>query len=227
MKKPSHTRQPTPVRSAMRSIRVILPRSRTRVLSNVSLRSVRLDVSRISSPIAIVIYFSFSPSFNLGLESTQRTFFNILTLALIPSTSESFCDSSDDSTASEYWPLLFSYQHMATPARYFQQWIRTLSWAWLPGTTLQGHRHCCCPRSSHHCRRSNTLRSRSHLAAQEIYSRVASCHRTSQRGTKLRAGRAGVGIYKCLISKCKPHAMSCHHGTYYHTATAQNRGYIP
>lgn len=54
-KNTSHTRQPTPVRSAIRSIRVILPRIRTRVLSKVSLRSVRFEVSRISSPMAIVI----------------------------------------------------------------------------------------------------------------------------------------------------------------------------
>lgn len=55
MKNTTHMRQPTPVRSAIRSIRFIFPRRRTRVLSKVSLRSVRFEVSRISSPMASVI----------------------------------------------------------------------------------------------------------------------------------------------------------------------------
>lgn len=55
-KKPSHTFQPTPVRSAIRSMRFIVPRRRTRVPSNESfIFSARAVESRISSPIAIVI----------------------------------------------------------------------------------------------------------------------------------------------------------------------------
>jgi len=55
-KNPSHTLHPTPVRSAIRSILFIVPRNRTRVLSNVSfILSARAEESRISSPMATVI----------------------------------------------------------------------------------------------------------------------------------------------------------------------------
>ena len=55
-KKPSHTRQPTPVRSAMRSMRFMVPRSRTRVRSKESfIESAKADEERISSPMATVI----------------------------------------------------------------------------------------------------------------------------------------------------------------------------
>lgn len=56
-KKPSHTFQPTPVRSAMTSMRFMVPRSRSRVESKVSfIFSANAEESRISSPIATVIY---------------------------------------------------------------------------------------------------------------------------------------------------------------------------
>ena len=56
-KNPSHTLHPTPVRSAIRSMRFIVPRNRSRVLSNVSfILSARAEESRISSPMATVIY---------------------------------------------------------------------------------------------------------------------------------------------------------------------------
>ena len=65
-KKPTHTRHPTPVRSAMRSILFIVPRNRTRVLSNESFIFSASEVeSRISSPIATVIYGG-------GLEKGRR-----------------------------------------------------------------------------------------------------------------------------------------------------------
>jgi len=55
-KKPSHAFQPTPVRSAIRSMRFIVPRRRTRVPSNESfIFSARAVESRISSPMATVI----------------------------------------------------------------------------------------------------------------------------------------------------------------------------
>lgn len=57
-KNPNQTLHPTPVLSAIRNIRVIFPRIRTRVLSNEFSRSVMCVVSRISSPIATVIYSS-------------------------------------------------------------------------------------------------------------------------------------------------------------------------
>lgn len=56
-KKPSHTLQPTPVLSAIRSIRFIVPLSLTRVLSNESFTVLASFVeSRISSPMATVIW---------------------------------------------------------------------------------------------------------------------------------------------------------------------------
>jgi len=55
-KKPSHTFQPTPVLSAMSSIRFMVPRRRNRVLSKLSfIFSANADDSLISSPIATVI----------------------------------------------------------------------------------------------------------------------------------------------------------------------------
>ena len=55
-KNPSHTFQPTPVRSAIRSMRFIVLRRRTRVPSNESfIFSAKAVESRISSPIATVI----------------------------------------------------------------------------------------------------------------------------------------------------------------------------
>lgn len=55
-KKANQTFQPTPVRSAMRSMRFIVPRRRTRVLSNESfIFSASAVESRISSPMANVI----------------------------------------------------------------------------------------------------------------------------------------------------------------------------
>ena len=54
-KKPSHTLHPTPVFSAIRSIRFMVPRSFTRVLSKVSfILSARAEDVRISSPMATV-----------------------------------------------------------------------------------------------------------------------------------------------------------------------------
>lgn len=56
-KKPSHAFQPTPVRSAMIIMRFIVPRRRNRVESKLSfIFSANADESRISSPIATVIY---------------------------------------------------------------------------------------------------------------------------------------------------------------------------
>ena len=55
-KKPSQTRHPTPVLSAIRSILFMVPRSRTRVRSKESfILSAKTDDDRISSPIATVI----------------------------------------------------------------------------------------------------------------------------------------------------------------------------
>ena len=55
-KKPSHTLQPTPVFSAIRSILFMVPRNRTLVLSKeLFMVSASLEESRISSPIATVI----------------------------------------------------------------------------------------------------------------------------------------------------------------------------
>ena len=86
----THTFQPTPVFSAMISMRFMVPRKRILVFSKPSfIRSVNLVESRISSPIASVISFSI------------RTFRDI---SEMPS---SFCDSSSDKTASEYWPRPF------------------------------------------------------------------------------------------------------------------------
>lgn len=87
-KKPSQTLQPTPVFSAMTSILFMVPRSRSRVLSNVSfILSIMAEESRISSPMATV--------------SVLRT----LTLLRMPETSESFWLSSSSSVAVSYWPL--------------------------------------------------------------------------------------------------------------------------
>ncbi len=56
-KNPTQTFQPTPVLSAIRSIRFMVPRNRTRVLSKPSfILSASFEESRISSPIATVIY---------------------------------------------------------------------------------------------------------------------------------------------------------------------------
>ena len=56
-KNPSHTFHPTPVFSAIRSMRFIVPRSRTRVLSKESfIFSAKWEESRISSPMATVSY---------------------------------------------------------------------------------------------------------------------------------------------------------------------------
>lgn len=90
MKKPTHTFQPTPVLSAMRSILLIVPRNLTPVPSNWSLIvCARLLESRISSPIAMVSCFS-CPTF---CESKVVASF-------------SFCDSSDSRTLVAYWPRL-------------------------------------------------------------------------------------------------------------------------
>jgi len=54
-KKPAHTRQPTPVFCAIRNIRFIVPRNRTRVFSKDSfIESAIFEESRISSPMATV-----------------------------------------------------------------------------------------------------------------------------------------------------------------------------
>ena len=88
-KKPSQTRQPTPVRSAMIIMRFMVPRTRSRVLSNVSfIFSIMAVESRISSPIATDMLL------------------RMPTLSRMPDTCESFCDSSDSIVASSYWPLL-------------------------------------------------------------------------------------------------------------------------
>lgn len=88
--KRSQARQPTPVRWAIMSIRFMVPRRRIRVLSKVSfIFCIRVEDSRTSAPMASVISF------------------NILTLALNPSTCASFCDSSSSSTLALYWPSEF------------------------------------------------------------------------------------------------------------------------
>jgi len=89
-KKPNHTFQPTPVRSAIRSILFIVPRNLTPVPSNWSLIvCARLLESRISSPIAMVNCFS------------CPTFCDSNVVAVV-----SFCDSSDSSTDVAYCPRL-------------------------------------------------------------------------------------------------------------------------
>ena len=109
-KNPTHTRHPTPVRSAMRSILFIVPRSRIRLFSKESfIFSAREVESRISSPIATVIYKAGQIRDRLeggnGKEKRDSTSFSIFTRALMPSTCSSFWDSSSERTASLYWPL--------------------------------------------------------------------------------------------------------------------------
>lgn len=89
-KKPAHTFHGTPVFFAIASIRFIVPRNLTLVISNPSfILSANALLSRISSPIALVRSFS------------------IRTLALIAPTWSSFWLSSSSSTASLYCPRLF------------------------------------------------------------------------------------------------------------------------
>lgn len=90
-KNKTHVFQPTPVRSAIRNILLIVPRNRTPVFSNVSLIWVASALeSRISSPIATV------------RDLSCETFCDNSVVAVI-----SFCDSSSSSTEVEYWPLEF------------------------------------------------------------------------------------------------------------------------
>lgn len=69
--------------------------------------SARAELVRISSPMATVIYTEvLDRSLWLRMKQSRvRTSLSILTFALIPSISDSFCDSSDERTASEYCPL--------------------------------------------------------------------------------------------------------------------------
>jgi hypothetical protein len=85
-KNKSHTLQPTPVRSAIRNILLIVPRNLTPVFSNVSLIWLaRALESRISSPIATVRDFNCD------------TFCESIVVCVI-----SFWDSSSSRTEAEY-----------------------------------------------------------------------------------------------------------------------------
>ena len=90
MKKPSQTFHPTPVFSAMRSIRRIVPFNLVLVLSKLSfILSTKALESRISSPIAIVSCFS-CETFDERMEVSAS----------------SFWDSRDSRTEVAYWPLI-------------------------------------------------------------------------------------------------------------------------
>lgn len=109
-KNPSHTFHGTPVFSAIRNIRVIVPRKRTLVFSKESfIFSAKAVESLISSPIALVSYIQVSsqhdvPRKDLVICDLRLTCFNILTLALMPSICSSFWLSSSLNTASLYCP---------------------------------------------------------------------------------------------------------------------------
>ena len=91
MKNSSQTLHPTPVRSAIRNIRLIVPFNLTPVFSNVSLIWLAsAELSRISSPIATVRVFNCD------------TFCDRRVVCVI-----SFCDSSSSRTEALYWPLEF------------------------------------------------------------------------------------------------------------------------
>lgn len=91
MKNRTQTLQPTPVRSAILNMRLMVPFSRTPVFSNVSfIWLARALESRISSPIATVSDFNWD------------TFWLRRVVCVI-----SFWDSSSSSTEVEYWPLEF------------------------------------------------------------------------------------------------------------------------
>lgn len=90
MKNKTQAFQPTPVRSAILNIRLIVPRNLTPVLSKVSLIWLANALeSLISSPMATVRCFN------------CETFWDNSVVAVI-----SFCDSNSSSTEVEYWPLL-------------------------------------------------------------------------------------------------------------------------
>lgn len=85
-KNPSQTLQPTPVRSAILNILLIVPRNRCLVLSKESfIVSVSFDESRISSPIASVICASCQHGTQCSEPCAARTSFSILTLPIMPS----------------------------------------------------------------------------------------------------------------------------------------------
>ncbi len=91
-KNPSQILQPTPVRSAIRNIRFIVPRNRFLVPSKLSfIFSAKAVESRISSPIAIVICHAYQLSMPCALYSRgEQTFFSILTFSVIIPTCSSF-----------------------------------------------------------------------------------------------------------------------------------------
>ncbi|KAI8419234.1 hypothetical protein FOXG_20499 [Fusarium oxysporum f. sp. lycopersici 4287] len=102
----------------MTSMRFIVPRSRRRVESKLSfIFSASAEDSRISSPIATVIYHPTvsSSTSNNPWKGVKLTSFNTLTLPRIPSTCASFWLSSSLSTASLYWPLLFGVAERNEP----------------------------------------------------------------------------------------------------------------
>lgn len=90
-KKPSHTFHGIPVLSAISNILFIVPRSRTLVVSNVSfIFSASAELSRISSPIALVICSFVSRALQDQLPPqgswVELTPLRILTLPKIPFT---------------------------------------------------------------------------------------------------------------------------------------------
>ncbi len=134
-KNASHTFHGIPERSAMMSIRFIVPRSLSRVWSKVSfIFSARADESRISSPIAVVICFIASPYVSLVPMKASAiclvkqnpgrkvvllltlTSLRVRTLPMMPSTCASFWLSSSLSTASLYCPLRFGAADRNAPA---------------------------------------------------------------------------------------------------------------
>jgi hypothetical protein len=118
-KNPTQTFQPTPVFSAMRSIRFIVPRNRFLVPSNWSfIFSARAVESLISPPIALVNCFNSCQKRNPQFISVYRqlTSFNMRTFPLITPICSSFWLSSSSSTAFEYWPFLFGVAALNPPS---------------------------------------------------------------------------------------------------------------
>jgi hypothetical protein len=117
-KNPTQTFQPTPVFSAMRSIRFIVPRKRFRVPSNWSfIFSARAVESLISPPIAFVNYnVSAKHPRSTHIGYCQHTSFNMRTFPLITPICSSFWLSNSSSTAFEYWPFLFGVAALNPPS---------------------------------------------------------------------------------------------------------------
>ena len=123
MKKPSQIRQPTPVLSAMRSIRFIVPRNRFRVPSKLSfIFSAKAVESRISSPIATVIFATRQRCPHVPRQNCLpdllmiRTSFSIRTFFVISLTCSSFWLSSSSITASLYCPFRFGVADLKPPS---------------------------------------------------------------------------------------------------------------